>query len=717
MGYRKTSCIRALQALENGKYTGKSIDTPSTIAVEICDDSSTAIRFDEEHITFSVWDFAGQLEYLTTHQYFLSSRNAIYVIMVDSSAPLESQEAQLEHWADFLQSKLPAASALSSDGKRGSTHNKYLVTVVGTKKDRLPSSLGSGSNSAVQAVRSRLQQVLRRYPRLPVSGGGHHVHLISVLDAKSLHELRAMVRRAARGLLSHPDLAKVPRYYADVKEQLSHWARDTDTPSFLTLDDVSQRLAADTIQCDENAIQYLHDIGVVVYAKHKRSLCLRPQLLAKVMAIFVCPEEHLERLTQRPAPALAARHAIVSKHAAKRRIELLVSSGELSGPEFRWEDGDRTLRAIMHMLECFDMCYQLTANEVRVYEEPGYLFPALRPWGELFLLPPPTTISASPAEQQQQHQQEQEASDTGEEQLDKTMGDDELAENHDHDDDDEDDMELTSARDDDVPYALEDKHTTFEAQTSPTRLTTEGGSEAPRMRYMGKRVQHRTSGAKLSNELFFRLQVRLRPFHDYRYKLYANGMILTDHGAPGYDNAALVVLERSGFICIVVRGISPATLMQHITDALLSLEAEIEGLATRISWLCPTCIQVAGNYTTFLGCRHEHTSKIGVRGRNEDLGDDADEQRLVAADGGALEAVLANITARSSLSNVKRWFLEDGVPLDPRLLHRNVLWDPKAGDAFYEDARLNARQWQTKDPNGWLKVTGMDEDVVLEFLR
>jgi len=36
-------------------------------------------------------------------------------------------------------------------------------------------------------------------------------------------------------------------HWADVKDQLSHWARETDTPSFLTLDDVSQRLAADTI--------------------------------------------------------------------------------------------------------------------------------------------------------------------------------------------------------------------------------------------------------------------------------------------------------------------------------------------------------------------------------------------------------------------------------------------------------------------------------------
>ena len=55
--------------------------------------------------------------------------------------------------------------------------------------------------------------------------------------------------------------------------------------------------------------------------------------------------------------------------AAKRLIEPLVWSGEFLGPEFCWEDGDRTLRAIMHMLECLDMCYQLTTNEVRVYEE------------------------------------------------------------------------------------------------------------------------------------------------------------------------------------------------------------------------------------------------------------------------------------------------------------------------------------------------------------
>jgi hypothetical protein len=42
--------------------------------------------------------------------------------------------------------------------------------------------------------------------KLPMVGA---IQFISVQDAKSLQELRVVVRKAARSLLSHPDLSKV----------------------------------------------------------------------------------------------------------------------------------------------------------------------------------------------------------------------------------------------------------------------------------------------------------------------------------------------------------------------------------------------------------------------------------------------------------------------------------------------------------------------------
>lgn len=38
---------------------------------------------------YTVFDFAGQLEYLTTHKMFLSDRYAMYIIAIDISLPLQ----------------------------------------------------------------------------------------------------------------------------------------------------------------------------------------------------------------------------------------------------------------------------------------------------------------------------------------------------------------------------------------------------------------------------------------------------------------------------------------------------------------------------------------------------------------------------------------------------------------------------------------------------
>ena len=60
----KTTCIQGLRQLEKKRTT--EISTRSTIAVDVSDTDMQWIQNDE--IEYSVWDFAGQLECLTTHQ-------------------------------------------------------------------------------------------------------------------------------------------------------------------------------------------------------------------------------------------------------------------------------------------------------------------------------------------------------------------------------------------------------------------------------------------------------------------------------------------------------------------------------------------------------------------------------------------------------------------------------------------------------------------------
>ena len=371
-------------------------------------------------------------------------------------------------------------------------------------------------------------------------------------------------------------------------------------------------LSESSIRCDEAAIQFLHDIGVVVFANHTKCVCIRPQFLAKAMAVFVCPDEHLERLTNKPTPMLTARHAILSADEARSRVALLLRDGPRS--QFVAPgaiSAEDTLDGVMHLLEEFDLCYRLSPDEVRVYGEEGYLFPSLRPIGELFLLPP------MPAEESQ-----------------------------------------------------------------------DGANESahPLLVCAKKAVDQNLS--TLPNELFFRLQVRLRKWHDHRYKLYCNGMLLDD----GEGNQGLVVLD-SGCINFVLRGSSPRDFLDVLCTELYLLEQETDGISLRVSWLCPLCVQVAGCYRTVLGCQQNHSRLFTIAGNdaNSDLGDEKDRD---IDDGIPFDAK----TSISSMSvDGSRPFLERGVPVDPKLSARNVLWDPVLGDRFYEgdvtSSGSGAGQW------------------------
>jgi hypothetical protein len=171
----------------------------------------------------------------------------------------------------------------------------------------------------------------------------------------------------------------------------------------------------------------------------------------------------------------------------------------------QWADKIKMTQFIMHMLECFDMCYELTAEEISVYEEPGYMFPALRPFGELFLLP--SDEQSVPIVHQPLN------TDRAHVAIDQTV-DDAVA------------IGTTCT----VPpsAAATTAATTMMDRTlaSPLRLDendwesstqlldrtlelTEEHSEPEQqpLRFMGKRVTQRGLDPKLPNELFFRLQV------------------------------------------------------------------------------------------------------------------------------------------------------------------------------------------------------------------
>jgi death-associated protein kinase len=56
---------------------------------------------------FSVWDFAGQLQYYVTHELFLAAESAIFVVVCRLSEEKSKREADLEYWMRFIATRFP----------------------------------------------------------------------------------------------------------------------------------------------------------------------------------------------------------------------------------------------------------------------------------------------------------------------------------------------------------------------------------------------------------------------------------------------------------------------------------------------------------------------------------------------------------------------------------------------------------------------------------
>ena len=68
----------------------------STFGIEI-----TSMQLSGKDL-FSVWDFAGQVESFITHQFFISTQNTVFTVLVDLTKSVEEQRAQLMFWLGFI---------------------------------------------------------------------------------------------------------------------------------------------------------------------------------------------------------------------------------------------------------------------------------------------------------------------------------------------------------------------------------------------------------------------------------------------------------------------------------------------------------------------------------------------------------------------------------------------------------------------------------------
>jgi GTPase SAR1 family protein len=147
----KTSLLRALAKLpldsEEQSTRGVTVDSfADKLKPNIFDK-----LLDGNDFELSFWDFAGQLEYSASHDFFMSNKQAVYVIVFSATDDRESQQQQLLYWLSTV--------------IRRSLQRLIRVMVVGTKTDllyrmcaeqalseaQLPTQISGGNAAALPA--------------------------------------------------------------------------------------------------------------------------------------------------------------------------------------------------------------------------------------------------------------------------------------------------------------------------------------------------------------------------------------------------------------------------------------------------------------------------------------------------------------------------------------------------------------------------------------
>ncbi|KAH3717127.1 hypothetical protein DPMN_059905 [Dreissena polymorpha] len=142
------------EILQHGiKFAKKMLETTS----ENSEKSKASLDETKNEITVSVWDFAGQTLYYSTHQFFLNERS-IYVVVMDMTRSLKdivSKSDGLGIWCGLVDSCTYLdifkfwlnAIHMNSDCQSGERAIKPTVILVGTRKDKMKGSAEEKENN------------------------------------------------------------------------------------------------------------------------------------------------------------------------------------------------------------------------------------------------------------------------------------------------------------------------------------------------------------------------------------------------------------------------------------------------------------------------------------------------------------------------------------------------------------------------------------------
>ena len=260
-------------------------------------------------VDLSYWDFAGQLEYSLAHQHFMSTRQAVYVVVFSVQDDDDSITQQLIHWLTVI----PDLAACP--------HIRLIF--LGTKIDLVPSEL---LTSVLEAKRKVVQLVIEQ------KGLVCKIQTEDILFVSSntnftdpLESSRnwATCRRGLKNRIyhhytsifagdEHQRFLKYPTACKElwklVDDLLRELRKKQSLPCCRLDDDDAVKILGSILEVQDNAhrrssyfqtdlvktaLEVLNDLGLIVLYGHGGisqnvpSVCLEPQFLSNIMSVLV----------------------------------------------------------------------------------------------------------------------------------------------------------------------------------------------------------------------------------------------------------------------------------------------------------------------------------------------------------------------------------------------------------------------------------------------
>ncbi len=282
----------------------------------------------------SFWDFAGQLEYSAAHDFFMSHRQAVYVIIFSVAEERESQMNQVSYWLRTVVAK------------GVSQHVRFLL--VGTKVDLIE----DGWDSVVEklnAIEVDMRSVVRscchksvvdqdRYRILFATSMGTHAHYKSMR-----RHLKGWIFASCRKIFEGSDLKmlRFPNEYKKVLDSIQKLKWGPGELPLLKLEDVTdvKRYGEHLVNAHRypakiEALKVLHDVGAIIFCMIKEQgcdhpwICPKPQIIADVIAVFSDPQSDLPLDEKACATRETLEKVLVEEYLGKNMPRALLQSAD-----------------------------------------------------------------------------------------------------------------------------------------------------------------------------------------------------------------------------------------------------------------------------------------------------------------------------------------------------------------------------------------------------